>query len=1149
MFDPSSFRVGQAVRRGLLVLACAAAVTVSHAQSNRGTVTGVVQDATGAVVANAEVVLKSPSQGTTIVLKTNSAGVYRFDSVNTGDYVVTVKSAGFVSQEQPATVVVGSTVGRDFKLAVGSSNDTVEVVSNSLELQTEDAVRGGTVASRELAELPISGQNSLNLILTAPGVVRSNLAAGGSLDSGIGAVNGARARSNNFLIDGLQNNDISVAGPQYVITNNDVLQEVNFQTSNFSPEFGRAGGAIVSQITKSGTNKIHGTVAVVYRSQLFRATTSLERSAFTSNLATYAAQQAAGNTSYPYPDVKNKFHEFRPAITIGGPLVIPHLYDGKDRTFIFGGGQLFRDRYNALATFTSIPTATGYTTLNNLAASTGCSNVRLYLSILNALGNPTSSFQQAATSIAVPTSLATSTCNGTARTGQTLSTGQFYRSAREAYDDQNFNVRLDHKVSEKQSMLFRFLYDDNVDNLGGSEAVGPAFDVPSRGRTMGGAFNDVYQVKNNLLNEFRFGYTRSSVKFLIPASAALGASLPAYSATSLNIPAISSSFSQGRTANSFEYEDTLTYVKGKHAFKVGGAFLRQLAVQIAPFNSRGTVAYSQITAANSAAYYATAVTAIANFIDDYAGVSSAPVNKLFDTASPAQPGTYRPNLFTQSYFAQDTWKVTPDLTLVYGLRYENFGQPANSLPNPAFVGYGTSDYLSTARVNQDNNNVGPTFGFSYNPHIGGGLLNGRTVIRGGYQVTYDTFYNNLLSNMKAASPNSPSNLTTASAISATTLRGTPGISTALATAVPTLNPYTTQSSIFPKNIRNPYYHHFSLGIQEQLPAKMVLDVAYVGTLGRQLFFTNPINPGLPNTAQTAVATQTTTYGTQTLRVYANRGNVQTRDSGLTSNYHSLQIQLRHKGLSTPVGHIFFQTSYTWSKNLDVLTETFATSSSGQNPSRSPLLGGPLGYLDYGPSDNDRRNVSSTVVNWAVRGPSRGVLKRVLGGWSVAPILTAQSGTPYTVLNGVDRDLDGSTLGDRPDVGNMKAAYDSRGTYDTTCTNGVRNLATSSCTSKDQVRYILVTTYSPSSPSIAHRNFAYTTRYLNLDTNILKKIAIKNDVNLELRGEFFNVTNNQNYDTPSAYSNLNTYGASTNFLNTSLQSGGSRSFRVGGKLLF
>jgi hypothetical protein len=1116
----------------LLLLAIAVLVTGNNpavAQSTRGTVTGTVQDAAGAVVQGADVTLYSPSTGVSSTLKTNGAGIYRFDAVPAGDYIVSVVSPNFAKQESKATVTVGALVGRDFTLSLGSVATTLEVNSAAAELQTEDAVRSNTIPATALAELPIVGQNSLNLILTAPGAVMSK--QGGSLDSGIGAINGARARSNNFLIDGLQNNDISVAGPQFSITNNDELQEVNFQTSNFSPEFGRAGGAVVSQITKSGTNQIHGTIAEVYRSEIFNATTLTQRVNF-----------ANGST----PVAKNKFKENIPAFTIGGPVIIPHLYNGRDKTFFFGAGQWDRFSQNNNTTFAAVPTANGVAVLQSLAGS--CPNVTTYLATLGAIRG-SSGTGSSNIPISVPANLASTTCTGGARTGQTVEVGQYVRNAPEVSLDNNHLIRIDHVASQKQNLMFRWLYDNTGDNIGGVVGINPQFDIPFTGRTLGANFNHVYAFRNNLVNEFRFGFVRSNLGFFIPTGNSLAATAPAISITSLSTIQLSSTFPQGRVSNSFEYQEALSYTHGKHSIKGGIEILRQLAVQVAPFNGRGTVAYNN---ANSAATGNTTITGLANFIDNYggtAGASAGPISILFGT------GKYRPNLFTVSAYVQDTFKVTPNLTVVYGTRYENFGQPANGFKYPAFVGYGNADITSTAKVDHDNNNFGPSVGFSYSPQFGGhGSSNGATVIRGGYQVTYDTFFNNLLSNIAGGSPNALPNVVLASTSTASTPRGLANLSSFLPTLTPVLNQYSTQTSVFKQHIRNPYYHHFSLGIQQQLPGQTVLDVAYVGSLGRQLFFTNPVNPVQPNATFTATATQSTPFGSQPLRVFANRGTIQIRDSGLTSNYHSLQVQVRRRGIQTAAGLLAFSSSYTWSKNLDVLTEVFASNSSPQNPSRSPLFAN-LRSIDYGPSDNDRRHVSSTIAQLDLRGPNRGILGQLFGGWSVAPILTVQSGVPYTVTDDLDRDLDGSTIGDRVDIGNIHAPLNTRGLVTSACASGLYNPVLSAtpanaCVNASDVHFVQVTTYSPTSPAMERRNSQRSTRYLDLDANLIKKFAINERFKAELRGEFFNVTNNQNFDTPVSATNRSvTNATTTNFLNYGLQTGGSRTFRVGAKILF
>jgi hypothetical protein len=1117
----------------LLIAMVSLAFVPALAQSSRGTITGIVQDSAGATIPDADVTLFSPSTGVSTTLKTNKAGIYRFDAVLAGDYTVSAVAPGFAKRELPATVTIGTVVGRDFSLSVSGNNTSVEVLSiNSAELQTEDPLRSATIAATALAELPISNQNSLNLILTAPGVVRSN--QGGSLDSGIGSVNGARARSNSFLIDGLQNNDISVDGPQFTITNNDELQEVNFQTSNFTAEYGRAGGAVVSQITKSGTNSLHGTVAWVYRSQVMNASNNTQRINFNN-----------GST----PVLKNIFHENIPAFTVGGPVILPHIYNGRDKTFFFGAGQFDRYEANASGAAYNIPTASGYSALSAMAAS--CPNVATYLALLGS-ARGSSGTGSSRVSVALPTGLASTSCFGGARTGQTVEIGQFIRNVGEVSTDNNYLARIDHVASQKQNMMFRFLYDNTGDNIGGVVGINPNFDIPFAAKTFGINFNHIYAFTNSVVNEFRLGFSRANIGYFLPNPTGIASTTPDISIPGTSNIALSSTFPQGRISNNYQLQDSVTYTFGKHAVRGGVDLLRQLATQVAPFNGRGQVTYS--VSANNA-FTGGAITGLANFIDNYAGTSTGgPVAIVFGS------GRYHPNLFTTGLYVQDTYKATPNLTVTYGLRYENFGQPANIFKYPAFTGYSDADILSTAKVNQDNNNFGPTVGFAYTPHWSDhGIGNGTTVIRGGYQVTYDIFYNNLLSNMAAASPNALANTPVPSNSTATTPRGLSNLSALLPSLVPVpLTPYSNEQSNFSKNIRNPYYHHFSLGVQHQLPANVVLDVSYVGSLGRQLLYTNPLNPALPNATFTGTFTQNTPYGAQTVRYAPNRGLVQIRDSGLTSNYNALQVQVRRRTSPTPAGTFAFSSSYTWSKNLDVLSETFASNSSPQNPSRSPVFG-PLGFIDYGPSDNDRRNVSVTYMQWQIRGGSHNhFLNAIVGGWSVAPILTVQNGTPYTVVNGTDRDLDGSSLGDRTNIGNSKAPVTTRAIVvgNSVCGTGLQNPAlvvanvSNGCVTANDVHFVQVTNYQPTSPLIVSRNANYTTRYLTLDSNILKKFAITERVAFELRGEFFNITNNQNFDTPASATNRNvTLSTGTNFDNVLLQNGGSRTMRVGGKIIF
>src|SRR5690349_9897924 len=311
----------------LLVTACL------WGQTSRGTVAGTITDPSGAVIKGAQVSLKSLGTGIVRQATTNNEGTYRFDAVDPAAYEVTASFQGFAAYRvENLQVPANKTTDVDIAMKLASTSDEVVNVEGSLaglELQRSEERRAETIPQLELKDVPIIGQNSLNLLVTVPGAVQTNL--GGSLDSGIGAVNGARARSNNFLIDGMDNNDISVAGPVATLTNNDAIQELSIQTSNFSAEYGRAGGAIVNQITKSGTNSLHGTAAWVYRSEVFNATT--------------LPQRAGAGPGASLNEIKPPFKENLPAFTIGGPVVIPHLYDGRNKTFFFAGAQW--DRFSA----------------------------------------------------------------------------------------------------------------------------------------------------------------------------------------------------------------------------------------------------------------------------------------------------------------------------------------------------------------------------------------------------------------------------------------------------------------------------------------------------------------------------------------------------------------------------------------------------------------------------------------------------------------------------------------------------------------------------------------------------------------------------------------------------------------------------------
>jgi Carboxypeptidase regulatory-like domain/TonB-dependent Receptor Plug Domain len=249
--------------RVLLILAVMLCLPFAvAAQTSRGTVAGTVTDPNGAVIAGAEVTLTSVQTKLSRVTTSNGEGLYRFEAVDPGTYSVKISFTGFGDVVNKGVEVrANQTSDVPVRLAPSGQTATVDITADAGQLlQSEAPVRGGNIDTERITELPFAGRNPVALALTLPGVSTNRFGFG----VGTFSVNGSRGRSNNFLIDGTENNDLSVAGQAFQITNPDAVQEVSVQTSNFDAEFGRAGGAVVNTITKSGTDDFHGSLAYLF---------------------------------------------------------------------------------------------------------------------------------------------------------------------------------------------------------------------------------------------------------------------------------------------------------------------------------------------------------------------------------------------------------------------------------------------------------------------------------------------------------------------------------------------------------------------------------------------------------------------------------------------------------------------------------------------------------------------------------------------------------------------------------------------------------------------------------------------------------------------------------------------------------------------
>ncbi|HWW74908.1 MAG TPA: carboxypeptidase regulatory-like domain-containing protein, partial [Pyrinomonadaceae bacterium] len=711
------------------VLLAAAFAATGHAQTSRGTVSGTVTDPAGAVVSGAAVELVNKATNFKREGTTNDSGIYRFDAVDLGTYDLTIRARGFRPLTNTGVQVQANQVATiDSQLEIGTEQVVVDVTASSGELllQKTEPVRGGNFSTTQVTALPISTLNPYDLGRLLPGVVT---ATGGSQFGNASqfSINGQRPRGNNYLIDGTENNDISVTGPANQINNEDAIAEVSVQTGLFSAEFGRAGGGVFNVITKSGSNDYHGTLRWLLLSQRFNALTNNDR--------------LSGLTK-PSVFTENVFGG-----TFGGPLPLPHFGEGgpavesgKDRTFFFFGLQY--DRFRSTTNFGPfrVPTANGVAQSRALFPAGTNPRVDLYLDAIGAARGVTS-----LNTIALgtgPNGAGASVARGS------IETGLIGISAPSISNDRQWVTRVDHKISNAHQLAFRYTDDDQI--FPATAMNSPFFTRDFAGKSRNFLVTHTWVMNPTLTNELRVSpYGLIDFTFPIsPGDPPLAFTLPNIAISGLSAVGIATNIPQFRTAKNYLVQDTMTKVAGSHTFRFGGEFLKQTAQQRPPFNERGSFSFAT----------GGGFTGLANYIDNFSG-SGGSANINF-----GQP-VYDPSLFRQSYFVQDTWRTTPNLTLTLGVRYENFGQPANrAFKFPAFAGFNPADFLVPNKVERDNNNFGPIVGLAFTPTVESGPLgwlfgNNVSVIRAGYQVSYDTFFNNLLSNIAADSPNNTSTTT------------------------------------------------------------------------------------------------------------------------------------------------------------------------------------------------------------------------------------------------------------------------------------------------------------------------------------------------------------------------------------------------------
>ena len=1110
----------QKVARILLALSLFLSASFSlWAQTSRGTVVGNVTDVTKSAIAGATVEIVNTQTGVSRTTSTNEVGSYRFDAVDPGTYNVTIKQGGFkVYTSRNVPIDAAQTASVNGQLEVGDAATIVEVSSDAVQLQTESPVRGGNISTTQAVVLPIFGRNANLLAITLPGVTeqRSDLPGIATF-----SVNGTRGRSNNFLLDGTENNDISVAGQAFQVKIPEAIQEVSVQTSNFDAEFGRAGGAVVNTITRSGTNQFHGSLGWV--------ADFTNDDAITSTLASDPDIQRRGHLAPGYQQFYNG--------TIGGPIV-------KDKTFFFTAWQEERRRATNSTTFTT-PSAAGRAAIRSVFPAGTNPRADLYLDVTK--------------DVVASGQFTTQDLGGTRGTAQF---GTAILNYPYAVDGRQSITKVDHRFSNNDLMSVRYAYDRTINPTSGVNF--PGFFTSQQQHYHSVVLTETHIFSPVLTNEFRLPYNRIDFTFPNDAADPRAQTLPQYRFTGLSSIGVSTSFPQGRIANNFILQDTVSYVRGRHTFRFGFDLLQQRSRQTAPSTLRGDILYNSSSVGG-------VYSAFANFLDDFGG--SGAVSRDFGNA------TYYPELFRQAYFGQDRWQIKSNLTVTLGLRWEDFGTPANSLRTPAYAGIFnvkvdpvtktfTAPMTEPNKTNHDLNNFAPSLGIAYSPNFNDGLLgklvgSGRTVIRAGYNIGYDSFFNNIASNAATSAPNLVAT-SLGSNPAADSPRGLANFSTLLPTVPRAVLPIDSQTLVI-KDLRNPYYQHWSFGIQRQLPWSLIADASYVGSAGIRLFINEDLNPtvvdptlrvlpaGFSSLPQLQAALPAG-YNLQQ-RYDPLQGSRQIRTNGGHSTYHSGQFQLT-KRFTDRLG---FSVASTFSKTLDNGSEVFTYNNTSSLSAIPTIFGGDKFEKAVSLYDRPYRIVLTYYYMLPFFRDQKGMVGRALGGWKLAGITTFESGVPYNVSAGVDTmGFGGAT---RPDI-NPNGQAGVRARPDATSATGYVNPDVLGSNGRPvpidpaTARYIGLPTFvaGQNTPRLgtAPRNSERTPGVNNTSINAFKEFRLTERFKLELRGEFYNVFNHPQfgYASPSIYtpaggtpaSNVNG-SAQGRFLNSQAQlDGGGRVIR-------